>query len=289
MKTFATIGAIFGLIIAWNTNWLNGTGASMDSLGGPVYWFLIFLFGAPIVMGICGVIGGVIGAVIGGILTASDQEALEKSEAEKRAQYEREKEQWESDRVDAMRQDLAAVNEFKQDNAVIKELLNIIKNLLQEHYENGPVYRKYCNLPAVCQLYEYFESGRFKEFDKAYNQYELEVRLDKIIDNSEEALVLLGQTRDNQFLLYQGLQDIKASVDTTNATLMYCAERLDSIGYTLEITALCSQQTALATMLLSQIQFYKNRHNLPFPFHVYEGYLLGVDTHILARKKRLSK
>lgn len=287
-KAAAIVGAIVGIIAAWNTNWLSATAASSDSLGAPIYWFVLFLFAAPFCAAIFAAIGAIVGAILGAILTAIAQSELEKQNKVYESKNQAAEKLWREETRVAKSKDAAALHEFEQDTDILDELIDSMEQILEAHYDDGPIYRKYQNLPAVCQLYEYFDSGRFSELGEAYNQYELEVRLDKIIDNQEMAFELLQQIRDNQYILYRSLQEIKASIDTVNWKLSQCVERLDSIAYSQEVTSICMQQTALATTLLSQIELYKNRHDLPFAFSVLEGYLLAVNARLLGRKKSLN-
>lgn len=274
------VGAICGFVFEICLEW-HKVEASGDSLA----WagnFLIFLIAASI----CAIIGAAIGAAIAGLAGSSaGSKAQEVLEEENRRAHEL----WEEELRRKKQEDAAAVIQFKEDTAILADLKNALRKVLDEHYTNGPIYRKYRTLPAICQLYEYFDSGRFTELGDAYNQYELEVRLDRLIDNSEKALQALYQIRDNQHVLFDALLAVRDSIYSVNGNIDRCVQNLDYIAYSQEISALCLQQTATATTLLSQIEYYKQRHDLPLLLHGYEGYLLGINARIASRKRRLAR
>lgn len=274
------VGAICGFVFEICLEWYK-----VEESGGSLAWagnFLLFLVAASI----CAIIGAAIGAAIAVIVgSSSARKAQEELEEENRRAHEL----WEEELRRKKQEDAAAVIQFKEDTAILDDLKKTMKKMLDGHYSNGPIYRKYRTLPAICQLYEYFDSGRFTELGDAYNQYELEVRLDRLIDNSEKALQVLYQIRDNQRLLFDALLAVRDSVYSVNGNINRCIQKLDYIAYSQEISALCLQQTATATTLLSQIEYYRQRHDLPLLLHGYEGYLLGINAKIASRKRRLGR
>lgn len=271
----AVCGFLFEVCLEWHK--VEETVGFFEQAGS----FAAFIIAASI----CALVGGAIGALIAGLVGSSagrkDQEALE--EENRRA-----RELWEEETSRKKQEDAAAAMQFREDTAILADLKKTLRTMLDEHYANGPIYQKYRTLPAVCQLYEYFDSGRFTELGDAYNQYELEVRLDRLIDNSEKALQALYQIRDNQRILFDALQSVRDSVCEVNGNINRCVQKLDYIGYSQEISSLCLQQTAVATTLLSQIEYYKQRHDLPMTLHGYEGYLMGINARIASRRRRLS-
>lgn len=274
------VGAICGFVFEICLEWYK-----VEESGGSLAWagnILLFLVAASI----CAIIGAAIGAAIAVIVgSSSARKAQEELEEENRRAHEL----WEEELRRKKQEDAAAVIQFKEDTAILDDLKKMMKKMLDEHYSNGPIYRKYRTLPAICQLYEYFDSGRFTELGDAYNQYELEVRLDRLIDNSEKALQVLYQIRDNQRLLFDTLLAVRDSVYSVNGNIDRCIQKLDYIAYSQEISALYLQQTATATTLLSQIEYYRQRHDLPLLLHGYEGYLLGINAKIASRKRRLGR
>ena len=115
----------------------------------------------------------------------------------------------------------------------------------------------------MCRLISYFEADRFSTLGDAYNYYEEEVDRKKIIANLDEALRLLNQIKNNQFLLYSALTEINKNVERANKKLDSCVNNLNRSAYAAEMSAVCLGQVAYATTLLSQIEYYKNRHGLP--------------------------
>lgn len=273
------IGAICGVLFEASLEWHKV--AENTNLFLWLGDFLIFLIAASI----CAAIGAGIAALIAGLVgSSSGQKTREVQEEENR----RAKKLWEEETRRKQQEDAEAILQFKADTAILTDLKKTVRSMLDAHYSDGPIYQKYRTLPAVCQLYEYFDSGRFTELGAAYNQYELEVRLDRLIDNSEKALQVLYQIRDNQHILFDALLSVRDSVYAINGSIDQCVKSLDCIAYSQEISSLCLQQTATATTLLSQIEYYKNRHGLPVLLHGYEGYLLGINARVASRKRQLS-
>lgn len=276
----AFIGAACGVIIEMILEWhkVEASGNSLVWLGN----FILFAIAASL----CAAIGAGAGALIGLLIGSSTGEEAQASlEGENR----KAQKAWEEEIASEKERDAAAVLQFKEDTAILTDMKNAVKKMLEGHYSDGPIYQKYRTLPAICQLYEYFDSGRFSDLGAAYNQYELEVRLDRLIDNSEKALQALYQIRDNQRILFDALLSVRDSVYTVNGSIAQCVNKLDCIAYSQEISSLCLQQTAVASTLLSQIEYYKNRHSLPMLLHGYEGYLLGINARVASRKRQLAR
>lgn len=274
----AVVGGIAGFIFEFANEW-----HIVEASGNPFAWLgNLIVFG--IAAAICAAIGAGIGALISwGIGSSTSTSKSNAKERENKAA----KEEWEAQIAQERKADAEAVADFRSSSLPISELKAIYRQMLDEHYSDGPIYQKYRTLPAVCQLYEYFDSGRFSELGEAYNQYELEVRLDRLIDSSERALQVLYEIRDNQRLLYDALMDVRNSIDSVSRNIDRCFETMNRIAYSQEVSSICLQQTALATTLLSQIEYYKNRHDLPLPFHVYEGALIGINARLLSQARRL--
>lgn len=270
-KNVAVIsGGAIGLLFAYFAGW-----NSFVEAGNTFLFFLPAIFFSAL------------GAGLGALVELVGESVLDdRRQKEIYAANKVAKEKWDARNEQEKKDDAEAVKYFRSSSAPIKELRVVYGQMLSEHYADGPIYRKYQTLPAVCQLYEYFDSGRFTELGAAYNQYELEVRLDRLIDNSEKALQMLQQISANQQLLYNALVDIRDSIDRIDRNIDRCVATLDRAAYAQEISAICLQQTALATTLFSQIEFYKNQHDLPLSLHVFEGALVGINAKLLTEARR---
>lgn len=65
----------------------------------------------------------------------------------------------------------------------------------------------------MCSLYEYICAGRcstLEGHEGAYNLYETEMRLDQIITRLDKVIANLGAIRENQFMLFSAIQDMKS-------------------------------------------------------------------------------
>lgn len=91
-----------------------------------------------------------------------------------------------------------------------------VSELLLKMYSLNVIYPKYRNMIAVASFVEYIDSGRCHALtghEGAYNIYETEVRLDRIITNQEEILIRLEQIRDNQHMLYSAISSANKEIE----------------------------------------------------------------------------
>lgn len=90
----------------------------------------------------------------------------------------------------------------------------VSKEMLEKLYGKGEIYPKYCTLPALTSIYEYFMTGRCTELTGphgAYNLYEDEVRKDTVISQLSSVIENLEQIRNNQYMLYQQVKEINTN------------------------------------------------------------------------------
>lgn len=106
----------------------------------------------------------------------------------------------------------------QQEEAERSRLMEIVKNAtekkkeiqqtLEKFYDVNVLFPKYRNLVAVCSLYEYFIAGRYSELtgpNGAYNRYEEEIRLDRIVTKLDVIINKLDVIKANQYMLYDTL------------------------------------------------------------------------------------
>ena len=94
---------------------------------------------------------------------------------------------------------------------------------LSKIYSRNIIYHKYRYFSAVCSFYEYLCSGRCYTLDGtdgAYNMFEKEISINRIIKSLDLILANLQAIRQNQYVLYSAVQDtsrrVRAIVDNTN-------------------------------------------------------------------------
>ena len=119
--------------------------------------------------------------------------------------------------------DSAVLNDAKRVKAELEEkerlveFLDMLKkkrqetgSILQQYYDKDVIFPKYRNLVAVCSFYEYFASGRCSTLighEGAYNIYENEVRLERILTKLDEIIQRLDTIKSNQYILYDVIQE----------------------------------------------------------------------------------
>ncbi|MBR5247254.1 MAG: zinc ribbon domain-containing protein [Clostridia bacterium] len=134
-------------------------------------------------------------------------------------------------------------------NDQISDITDVLGNL----YALNVVYPKYREMLPIITMWEYFDSGRCTDLtgaDGAYNLYESESRQNIIISNLNQAVSMLAQIRDNQYALYEAIEESNV-----------IAERLcyqnESIKHNSEITAYNSKIAADNSSVSAYIDFCK--------------------------------
>ena len=113
-------------------------------------------------------------------------------------------------------------NEEKLKNKLINNLMGLqavnkgTKECLVRFYNMEIIMPKYRNLIAVSSFKDYLDEGRCYELsghEGAYNLYNIEARLDKIVTQLDAVISNLSEIKYNQYSLYQA---VKESGERTN-------------------------------------------------------------------------
>ena len=118
---------------------------------------------------------------------------------------------------------------------------------LKQAYGLGVIHPKYRNLVAVARFYEYFDTGRcnaLQGHEGAYNIYETEIRLDKIITDLDDIKNQLEQIRANQYTIYQAVKEGVNISNRISNVIADCNNRLANIESNSEVSAYYSKITA---------------------------------------------
>ena len=139
--------------------------------------------------------------------------------------------------------------------------LTSVKNTLNTYYSKNLIHPKYRNLTALMYIFEYFDTGRATTMVEAYNFYEEEFRLDKIISQITVVIENLNTIIDNQFDIMQSVKESTKKIQETSNMLIAKAheisenqvkitESLDSIDENIEITK-------KAALIIEANQYYE--------------------------------
>lgn len=141
-------------------------------------------------------------------------------------------------------------------NVTIKET----RELLNNYYSMGIIYHKYQNLTALASFNEYLKSGRCTTLvghEGAYNIFEEEIRLDRILIKLDVIIEKLEQIKQNQYMLYVAIKDAQdtsknilrelKTIKNQNVNILNKAGAIAENSY---ITACNSQITAQNTEFL---------------------------------------
>lgn len=141
----------------------------------------------------------------------------------------------------------------------VNELNNTLKstkNTLKEFYDsNNFIYPKYQNMLAVTQILEYLQSERcytLKGPDGAYNLYETELRMNRIIGNLTHILNNLQEIKYTQYMIYEEIcrgneiaEQILNEIDSSNGMIQQIQVNSAVAAYNSQIAAQNSTITAL--------------------------------------------
>lgn len=249
------IGAIVGVIIGFLVSC-----GSCDSVSHAISsafslnWLKSMLIGAGIGAGLGLVIG-----LIAGIISMANEKSENKEEYEDALAIQNSQIAADNARVE---RELSQAAFLKGEKAKMEEQHRETKKTLQEFYDNGPIYEKYRNLPAVASFYDYFRSGRCKTFgerhgvDGAYNIYENELNQKMIISKLDIVVNKLDQIKENQYSLYEAIQ----SGNALTSQLINSTDRVaQGIERNNELTAISNYNQQQATAELSQIRWLEER------------------------------
>ena len=103
---------------------------------------------------------------------------------------------------------------------------------LQKLYSKCNIYYKYQNLAAVCSLYDSIATGictRLEGPDGAYNKYDVEMRMDKMITQLDEVIENLHIIQNNQNKLYSEMRGISQKIDRLQLSMNEIARQLDCV------------------------------------------------------------
>lgn len=148
------------------------------------------------------------------------------------------------------------------------EMVNAMKKLqeskkvLADIYDANIIYPKYRNLPAVSCFLEYLLSGRcttLEGVNGAYNLYENEARMDRIVTRLDYISAQLDRIQFNQQLLYSAVkqcnQDVNSLMTAVNQTAELMGRTVASAGAIEQSQATMAYQAKLLQREMS----YHNR------------------------------
>lgn len=169
----------------------------------------------------------------------------------------------------SLRQDRERVEREKKFQPVLMEQIKLlqkqsekVKETLARLYSCNIIHPKYRNLIAVTMFCEYLETGRCSALtghEGAYNIYEQEVRMNRIITQLDAAANMLGEIKKSQNLLFREIseanstlkqiendnQKLLASMNAMNASMDSIAENMELTAYNTKVNSLISAATAI--------------------------------------------
>lgn len=254
---FIFSGVAFGFLVAL-IYLIYGWGRASNFFDYPV---------AVIIALIYGVIGLFVGGIVLGLIAFGIIYSKQKSEAEE--QYQRAISAYDAKVKD---QNTRITRERAQQKALAVEINSVVdcyqktQQALKRAYSYGILDPDYRNIHAVSSMLGYLQKGltHTLAFDRstgdqgAYNIYENECRLDRIITNTEEIISRLDQVIHNQYELAMGLerstQQVATLCGSMNRHLNRLSGSVSSIARNQEIIAYNTDCIARGVDFLSWCQ-----------------------------------
>lgn len=150
--------------------------------------------------------------------------ALKKSEKAK-ASYEKAKSS-QKERIKLAQDKLIPANAIAEVlNLEITKTEELLKNTIDarnELYAYNIIFIKYRDVVALSSFYEYLMAGRCSSLegaDGAYNLYENEIRMNRVIDQLDTVILSLDEIKQNQYLIYHELCNISSSLESLSSSM----------------------------------------------------------------------
>ncbi|MBO4979127.1 MAG: hypothetical protein J6D16_01825 [Clostridia bacterium] len=128
----------------------------------------------------------------------------------------------------------------KAKHVIVQKEIKTVEDLLKKFYEArnhmyscGVLFEKYRNFVAVSSLYEYLTSGRCDSLTGphgAYNLYESEIRMNRVIEQLNMVIESLEAIKQNQFIIYSAIQDTNLQLNRLNGTTKQVFSALETIN-----------------------------------------------------------
>lgn len=118
-----------------------------------------------------------------------------------------------SEDAQRVNRELAEKRILEQERSALYQKHLQTKQVLQNYYDLDIIYGKYRNFVAVSSFVDYFKSGSCSTLgentggDGAYNKFDIEVKLDRIIDRLDDIIRNLDQIKSNQWCIYNAIQE----------------------------------------------------------------------------------
>jgi uncharacterized protein YcgL (UPF0745 family) len=155
--------------------------------------------------------------------------------------------------------------QLKQQINDMQDKINNISETLNQLYSLDIIHPKYRNMITVIRLLEYFDSGRCTALTGAggaYNKYEKEIRQDAIISKLDVAINCLYQIKDNQYMLYETLEDCLDASDRIASQVSTLTDSSKNIEACSAVAAYNSKIAASNSNALVFIEAYKGANGL---------------------------
>ena len=161
-----------------------------------------------------------------------------------------------NDRIRVQKEKKALAYIKNEYDAVLRSY-NRLKDTRSKLYARNILFEKYRCFTAVSTLYEYFSAGRFTNLGDAYNQLELEVRLDRISLQLNVVISQLEKIKETQYVIYSAITE---SNEKLNSIIQSCS-RIESGVQNLQLEGEELNSRIASLQVTSDLNLYVNAMN----------------------------
>lgn len=133
-----------------------------------------------------------------------------------------------------VQRELAQKQYLEEQCGMLTIILKTSKAKLEQIYDYDILEKKYRNIVAVASLYEYLKHERTRSLQRtgndegAYNIYEMEIRLNKIVTNTDTIIQKLDVVIKNQYEIADTLREAKNSIDNLVISVNNASKQLSN-------------------------------------------------------------
>lgn len=208
-----------------------------------------------IIAAICNVCGAIITAVISRIIDTRKVKSRYSSEMylyENAVKHDDER----------MKREIQEKNIIINECQLLENQRSKTRAVLNRFYSVNVIYEKYRSLIPIAMFLDYFKSGRCSTLeekyggDGAYNIYEQERRLDRIIDSLEKINKNLELIRSNQYFLYCAMKEGNKTIQQLVNSTQNIAAAQNRIAGASAVTAYNAQRSADELTQIKWLNYY---------------------------------
>lgn len=129
--------------------------------------------------------------------------------------------------------------------------LHETQDVLNKFYHSNVIYKKYWGIVPISTFLEYFESGRCQTLPEAYDRYEQDLVLNRILTKFDDIIQCLDKIEGNQYMLAESLRESNQSIQRLSSIASSQTQKLEQITSNQEVADYYNRINAMNTSYLA--------------------------------------